>query len=137
MFALFALSPLCFDKVRRVAREAHLTIVSSAHTNLHGRTAQSTRSVDLEALTAAEAERGVRVRHLGERVGERGEVLYDAWRQRLEEREQLASNADAGEARIEVRWVARDDEAMPREVRFDIGATREEHRANQRHASGG
>lgn len=68
---------------------------------------------------------------LGEHVGEGGKVLDDRGREVFEEREELAADADAREARIEVARVGREGEAMAVKVRGDVRAARPKEGSNQ------
>jgi hypothetical protein len=89
-------------------------------------------------LSPAEADRGElgRARACagrlgGEHVGEGGEVLDDLRGEVFEEREELAPDADAREARVQVAGVRGEGEAVAIEVRGDVRSARPEERADE------
>ena len=71
----------------------------------------------------------------GERVGEESEMFDDFRGKALEERDELAADPDAREARVEVARVLGVADRMAAEVLEDVGPARPEERADQRRAA--
>jgi hypothetical protein len=114
----------------------------AAHADLDGGSTEALGSLNGLPLGPTEAARGepggMRLDGLsgreglgGEHVGERGEVLDDLRGEVFEEGEEVAADADAREAGVEVARVAGEGEAMAFDVGGDVRAARAEEGADQ------
>ena len=114
------------------SREGRVHTSAAAEAQLDPFSTEALSSLDRLPLRTSEAKRRERIVFEQHHVGQGTEVIDDARREIFEQRDQLAAHADAGEARVGVARIVRELQAMTREMREHVSATRAQERADQR-----